>query len=433
MDDESSDDRHQPNVLSATKLSLLLGRGETTSVAVVESCLARIEERNATLRAWAHVDRDLALAQARARDAEPRRSPLHGVPIGIKDIFDTYDMPTGHGSKAFSGHRPTADSGIVALMRRAGLVILGKCATTEFATPIPIGVGNPRDLGRSPGVSSSGSAASVADDMTPLSLGSQTGGSTILPASFCGVVGFKASLTGLDRGGMRHLRPTLDSMGLFARELADIALLNSVLSGRSAVQPPKHAADLRVGVCHTINWSHAQPETVAALESTARALSAAGARVTDAEMPPIFDDIEQSFQIIATVEGARTMASDVAAHGHTMNHWLQETRRAATTIDAARYEKAQLHALECQRALGEIFERCDVIITPSACGEATRDLTGVSDSAFNRIWTLMHGPCISIPAFKGPHGMPVGIQVVGPVGSDVRTIALAQCISGVLA
>jgi Asp-tRNA(Asn)/Glu-tRNA(Gln) amidotransferase A subunit family amidase len=354
------------------------------------------------------------------------------VPIGIKDIFDTYDMPTSHGSKAFSGYRPTADSGIVALMRRAGLVILGKCATTEFATPIPIGVGNPRDLGRSPGVSSSGSAASVADDMTPLSLGSQTGGSTILPASFCGVVGFKASLTGLDRGGIRHLRPTLDSMGLFARELADIALLNSVLSGRSAVKQPKDATELRVGACRTVNWSHAQPETIVALDSTSQALRDAGAHVTDAEMPPIFDGIEQSFQVIATVEGARTMASDVAAHGATMNHWLQEMRRAAPSIDAAHYEKAQLHALECQRALGEIFDRCDVIVTPSACGEATRDLTGVSDSAFNRIWTLMHGPCISIPAFKGPHGMPVGIQVVGPVGSDARTIALAQCINSVL-
>jgi Asp-tRNA(Asn)/Glu-tRNA(Gln) amidotransferase A subunit family amidase len=146
----------------------------------------------------------------------------------------------------------------------------------------------------------------------------------------------------------------------------------------------------------------------------------------------MFDDIEQSFQIIATVEGARTMASDVEVHGHTMNHWLQETRRAASTIDAVRYDKAQLHALECQRALGEIFEHCDVIVTPSACGEATRDLTGVSDSAFNRIWTLMHGPCINIPAFKGPNGMPVGIQVVGPVGSDARTIALAQCIGDVL-
>jgi Asp-tRNA(Asn)/Glu-tRNA(Gln) amidotransferase A subunit family amidase len=424
--------RQSLNVLSATELSDRLGRGDATSVALVESCLARIEERDSTIRAWAYIDRNLALAQAHARDAEPRRSPLHGVPIGIKDIFDTYDMPTSHGSKAFAGNRPTADSGIVALMRRAGMVILGKCRTTEFATPIPADVKNPRDFGRSPGVSSSGSAASVADYMTPVSLGSQTGGSTILPASFCGVVGFKASLTGLDRGGIRHLRPSLDSMGLFARDLSDIALLYALLSGESATAPPRSVAGLRVGVCHTVNWSQAQPETVTAMAAATSALRGAGAALIHAEMPAVFNDIEQSFGTIATVEGARTMATDVEAHGAGMNHWLQEMRRTAPTIDLARYEKAQLHALACQRELADVFTRCDVIITPSAVGEATPDLTGVSNSSFNRIWTLMHGPCVSIPAFTGPNGLPVGIQVVGPVGSDARTIACAQSVGSVL-
>jgi Asp-tRNA(Asn)/Glu-tRNA(Gln) amidotransferase A subunit family amidase len=318
-------------------------------------------------------------------------------------------------------------------LRRAGLIILGKCATTEFATPIPAGVRNPRDLGRSPGVSSSGSAASVADCMTPLALGSQTGGSTILPASFCGVFGFKASLTGLDRGGIRHLRPTVDSIGLFARAIDDIALLNAVLTGRDSPAPPDDVAALRVGVCRTVNWSQAQPETVDALESAASSLRAAGATVADAELPPLFDDIERSFQIIVTVEGARTMANDVREHGAAMNHWLQDMWRTAPTIDTARYDRAHRHAVECQRALAEIFDGCDIIITPSACGEATRDLTGVSNSAFNRLWTLMHGPCINIPASTGPHDMPVGIQVVGPVGSDARTIAWSQSIAKILA
>jgi amidase len=374
---------------------------------------------------------DLALAQARARDAEPRRGPLHGIPIGIKDIFDTYDMPTAHGSRAFAGHRPTADSGIVALMRNAGMVILGKCTTTEFATPIPAGVGNPHDLRRSPGVSSSGSAAAVADFMTPLSLGSQTGGSTILPASFCGVAGFKASLTGLDRGGLRHLRPSLDTIGIFAREVADLALLRSVVSDQAPALPPD-VAQLRVGVCRTVNWAQAEPESVAALETSVEVLRSAGAAIIDAEMPEVFADIEQSFQIIATLEGARTMAADLVAYGTTMNHWLQEMWRTAPSIGPDRYDRAQRHALECRRALAAIFARCDVILTPSACGEATSDLTGVSNAAFNRIWTLMHGPCVNIPAFKGPTGMPVGIQVVGPVGSDARTLASAQGIAASL-
>jgi amidase len=425
-------DHDKLNALSATDLSTRLSRGETTALAVVESCLARITERNATVRAFTHVDRDLALAQARARDAEARRSPLHGVPIGIKDIFDTFDMPTSHGFKGFATLRPTADSGIVALMRRAGMVILGKCTTTEFATPIPAGVANPRDVRCSPGVSSSGSAASVADYMTPLSLGSQTGGSTILPASFCGTAGFKASLTGLDRGGIRHLRPTLDSIGLFARELADIALLNAVLTGGAPETPPQDVTQLRVGLCHTMHWAQAQPETVAAMESAEQALRRAGASVVDAELPPVFEGIEQSFHTIVTVEGGRAMAGDFASHGDDMNDWLQQTRRTAPLIDVAAYDAAQRHALGCQRALTEIFARCDVIITPSASGEATRDLTGVSNSCFNRIWTLMHGPSVSIPAYAGPNGMPVGIQVVGPVGSDARTLALAQSIARVL-
>jgi Asp-tRNA(Asn)/Glu-tRNA(Gln) amidotransferase A subunit family amidase len=167
-------------------------------------------------------------------------------------------------------------------MRRAGLIIIGKCATTEFATPIPAGVRNPHDLSCSPGVSSSGSAAAVADYMTPLSLGSQTGGSTILPASFCGVFGFKASLTALDRGGIRHLRPTLDSIGLFARDIHDISLLNAVLTGCSPAVPPTDVASLRIGACRTVNWSEAQPETVGALESAVKSLRTAGATVVDA-------------------------------------------------------------------------------------------------------------------------------------------------------
>jgi Asp-tRNA(Asn)/Glu-tRNA(Gln) amidotransferase A subunit family amidase len=166
-----------------------------------------------------------------ARDQEPRRSPFHGVPVGIKDIFDTFDMPTAYGSPIYKGHRPATDTAIVGLLRRAGLVILGKCATTEFASPVPIGVKNPHDFGRSPGVSSSGSAAAVADYMVPLSVGSQTGGSTILPAAFCGVFGFKASLTGIDRGGIRHLRPGLDTIGLFARDLSDLATLQAIVTG----------------------------------------------------------------------------------------------------------------------------------------------------------------------------------------------------------
>src|SRR5712691_5561010 len=420
------------NLLTATQAAARLRDGSATSVELLEHCLARITARESQVHAWAFVYRDIALAQARARDSETPRSPLHGVPVGIKDIFDTYDMPTAYGSQIYKDHRPVNDTVVVSLLRLAGAVILGKCATTEFASPVPIGTRNPHDQSRSPGVSSSGSAAAVADFMVPISIGSQTGGSTILPAAFCGVVGFKASLTGIDRGGIRHLRPTIDTMGLFASSIEDIALLRSVLVGAANEKEGMASGRIRIGVCHTSRWSEAQPETVHALEAAARALSASGAEVTDAELPDVFTGIEDSFRVIVGVEGARAMDWEARHHLATMNHWLKEQLGASDPSDDAQYEKAQAHSLTCQRALAKLFDRCDVIITPSTCGEAVADLVSVSNSVFNRVWTLMRGPCLSIPASTGPNGMPVGLQVVGPVGQDARTIALADRIAALL-
>jgi Asp-tRNA(Asn)/Glu-tRNA(Gln) amidotransferase A subunit family amidase len=420
------------NIPTAVELSEKIAAGQTTSVAIVQDCLNRIKARDPDVRAWAHVDPDLALRQARACDDQPRRSPLHGVPVGIKDIFDTYDMPTSYGSQIYKDFRPTMDTALVGLMRRAGMVILGKCRTTEFASPVPVGVRNPHDFARSPGVSSSGSAAAVADFMVPLALGSQTGGSTILPAAFCGVVGYKSSLTGLDRGGVRHLRPTLDTMGLFARSVADIAALRSILTGMQPEAAVKSLKDVRVGVCRTPNWDQAQPETVNALDTAARKLAAAGAKLHDAEMSPVFDGINQSFNVISGVEALRAMAAEARDHLATMNDWIKDSLTAASKHGQGTYDKAQLHAVQCQRATAEMFTHCDILITPSTAGEAIADVVSVSNSAFNRIWTLMHVPCVTIPAFTGPNGMPVGLQLVGPVGSDDRVISLSQVVAGAL-
>lgn len=417
------------NLLTASEASALLEGGKATSLDLVSDCLTRIEAREPSVHAWCHIDREVALAQARARDAEPRRGPLHGVPVGIKDIFDTHDMPTAYGSDIYRGHIPHADTAAVGLLRMAGAVILGKCVTTEFASPVPKETRNPHDPTRSPGVSSSGSAAAVADYHVPLSLGSQTGGSTILPASFCGVVGYKASLTGIDRGGIRHLRPTLDTMGLFARTLDDIALLRAALVGYT---PPPSATRIdgapRIGVCRSINWEQAEPASKKAVESAAAALAKAGATIVDAEMSPVFKGIEDSFRVISTAEGTRALGAEMARHLDRMNHYIQSANAQAKRNDQATVDKAHQHALACRRALAEIFTRCDVLITPAAAGEAVADLTSVSNSAFNRIWTLMHGPALSLPAYTGPAGMPVGLQVVGPTGSDDRTIALARWI-----
>ena len=420
------------NLLSATDAARKLECGETSSVALVQDCLARIAAREPDIHAWAFIDPELALRQARARDGEPRRSAFHGVPIGIKDIFDTFDMPTAYGSPIYKGHRPTADTAVVGLLRRAGLVILGKCATTEFASPVPIDVRNPHDFGRSPGVSSSGSAAAVTDCMVPISVGSQTGGSTILPAAFCGIFGYKASLTGIDRGGIRHLRPGLDTLGLFARELQDLATLRCIVSGSLPSAAPDSVVGVRVGVCRTLNWHQALPEFADALERAAKMLADAAADVHDVEMPDVFVGIEDSFRVISAVEGARSLAIEARDHLAQMNHWVRGTHKTASQIDQAQFDKAELHVIACMHAMAEIFATCDIVLTPSTCGEATSDLNEISNSAFNRTWTLLQGPCVTIPAFHGPNAMPVGVQIVGPVGSDDRTIALSQAIAATL-
>lgn len=420
------------NLLSATQAAEKIASGETTSLVVVEDCLARIAARELDIRAWAFVDPELARRQARARDQEPRRSAFHGVPIGIKDIFDTFDMPTAYGSPIYQGHRPATDTAIVGLLRRAGLVILGKCATTEFASPVPIGVKNPHDFDRSPGVSSSGSAASVADYMVPVSVGSQTGGSTILPAAFCGVFGFKASLTGIDRGGIRHLRPGLDTIGLFARDLRDIAILQAIVTGGRPTTPPGELKGVRIGACRTLNWHQALPESIDALERAAGDLRRRGAVVHDVDMPNVFAGIEDSFRVISSVEGARALEVEMRDHFDELNHWVQAAQETAKHVDQAQFDKAELHVIACMQAMEEIFASCDVILTPSTCGEATTDLTGISNSAFNRTWTVLQGPCVNIPAYRGPSGMPVGVQIVGPVGLDTRTLAFAQAIAATL-
>lgn len=418
------------NLLSATEMSGELASGQATSEGVVRDCLARIEARDPEIEAWAFIDPELALGQAREADRLRAETgpigPLHGIPVAVKDVLDTADMPTEYGSAIHKGHRPKEDCAIVAALRRAGAVILGKTRTTEFASPIPCGVKNPRDFGRSPGVSSSGSAAAVADYMVPLALGTQTGGSVILPAAFCGAAGYKASLDGLDRHGIRHLRPTLDTLGALARSPDDLAAFRAAVSGAAAANPPD--APPRVGLCRTLNWDEAQPESVEALEKTVKALADAGATITEAQWPDIFAGIEEAFRVISSVEGVRSMEAEHRDHADALNDWIRQGAEIGRTCSPTQYDEALAHAAACRAALAGLFNDVDFLITPSTAGEATDDLTGVSNSAFNRTWTLMHGPCVTLPAFTGPNGLPVGIQLVGTVGSDDALLAQARWV-----
>jgi Asp-tRNA(Asn)/Glu-tRNA(Gln) amidotransferase A subunit family amidase len=221
-------------------------------------------------------------------------------------------------------------------------------------------------------------------------------------------------------------------MGLFARSIADIALLRLALCGTQPAAPTRDVRGARIGVCRTVNWNQAQPASIHALESAARNLAAAGAKVREVEMPAVFADINQTFSVISGVEALRAMALEARDHFSALNHWIKDALTAARRVDQAQFDKAQFHVVQCQRAMADVFKDCDAIITPSTPGEASTDVVSVSNSAFNRIWTLLHVPCVTIPAFEGPNGMTVGLQVVGPVGDDDRMLALSQGIADAL-
>ncbi len=346
------------NELTATEAAAKIAKGEITSVALVEACLDRIVARNKALNgAWAFVDREIALAQARVRDKGPAKGPLHGIPVGVKDVIDTEDMPTEYGSALHKGHRPAKDSATVAAARAAGAVILGKTATTEFASPWQCGVCNPHDAARTPGVSSSGSAAAVADRHVPLAYGTQTGGSTICPASYCGIYGFKASLDGLDRGGIRHLKPGIDTLGLFARSLDDIALFRAGLVGE-AYAPLDGALEgkLRIALCRTPQWNDAAPETMAAIEHAARALGKAGAAVAEIALPPGYDEAMSAFRILTTTENHKTLLDEINRGEATLNPWIREGLVAARQTGPTDYEFAKMGAAFYRRRYAAIFE-----------------------------------------------------------------------------
>lgn len=414
--------------LTASEAAAKLRAGEITSEALVTACLARIEAHDATLKAWTFIDPDMALAQARACDAaDTPAGLLHGIPVGVKDVLDTRDMPTEYGSEIYAGHQPAEDSACVAALRAAGAVLLGKTTTTQFASPLPVGVCNPHDTERTPGVSSSGSAAAVADFMVPLANGTQTGGSVILPAAFCGVVGYKASLDGLDRTGIQGLKKSLDTLGYFARSVDDIGLAYGALTGNSAYADGGRP---KIGVCRTPMWAEAEDGVQAAIEGAASALSAAGYDVADIDLPPEFDTIEQPFRVISNYEGKAALADEFRDHMEKMNPWMRETGESGWSD--AEYADAVAAADTARAALADVYDNYPVLLTPSTAGEAPADLVSVTMSSFNRMWTLMHGPTITLPVAEGPNAMPIGVQLAARVGGDAALIAQATAIHRIL-
>lgn len=425
-------------LLSACQAAEQLAQRSLRAEDLARDCLARIDAREGQVQAWSHVAREAALTRARALDQGAHQGLIHGLPIGVKDLIATADMPTTYGSPIYAGHQPAHDASCVALARAAGAVILGKTVTTEFATFEPNQTRNPHHSAHTPGGSSSGSAAAVADGMVPLALGTQTAGSLTRPAAYCGVVAFKPSFGGINRAGVKPLSDSLDTVGTLARSVPDAALFAAALSGRAEwlVRPLAQVLGrpLRVGLCRTYEWPHALPETHQAMAQAAWQIGRTDAMtLQDLHLPIDFEQLAQAQTHIQLCEQAQCLAHERLQHFERLSPRLQGIMNAGVAVTAAQYEQAQAWVVRCRAQLAEVFKGVDVLLAPSAPGAAPLGLDNTGDPIFCRIWTALHTPTVNIPAGHAANGLPVGLQVVGPVGADALTLAAAHALHRVLA
>ncbi len=420
------------NELGALEAVKRLQRRELSAVQMARACLARIEQREPAVRAWTALDPAQVIAQAQALDAASLRGVLHGLPLGVKDIFDTHDLPTCYGSGIYSTHQPDSDAAVVALCREAGALVLGKTVTTEFATYQPGPTRNPCNTSYTPGGSSSGSAAAVADAMVPLAIGSQTAGSVIRPAAYCGVVGYKPTFGRVSRAGMKLLSESLDTVGGFARSVEDMALLVSVLMGDKRLRELPEVSLPRIGMLRTFQWRHAQAETREAYEDAARRLSRAGAVVEDIELPVQDCSLVQLHADVMAFEAAQGLAFERTRCRQQLGTRLLALLDAGAAIRAEDHqERLTRAALARARAL-QWFDQYDVLLVPSTTGEAPFLEQGTGDPLFCRVWTLLGFPAVHLPFSSGPQGLPVGLQVLGPPHADYKLLSTARWMHPVL-
>jgi Asp-tRNA(Asn)/Glu-tRNA(Gln) amidotransferase A subunit family amidase len=412
--------------LSAREAAQQIATGRLSAETLTAACLDRIAAREPIVGAWHHLDRDAAMAAARRRDASPPSGPLHGVPIAVKDLIDTVDMPTGYGSPIYEGHRPAADAACVALARAAGAVILGKTVTTEFACFTPGKTANPRNLAHTPGGSSSGSASAVADLMVPLALGTQTAGSIIRPASYCGVIGFKPSFGLIQRAGVKALADSLDTIGTMARDVADAAFFAGILSGRPAL---RHVAmpDVapRFGLYCTPMWEEAEPGTAAALDHARGALERAGAQVAEIAIAPEHRGLTAAQDAVMGFELTQGLAYERLQRSAELSPRLAQQIDTGMAVGAGAYEAALAETAAARARLDTFFGPCTALLVPAAPGVAPQGLGYTGNPVFNRMWTLLGVPCLTLPAIWDANGLPTGVQLVGRPGYDAQLIAAA--------
>jgi Asp-tRNA(Asn)/Glu-tRNA(Gln) amidotransferase A subunit family amidase len=436
--------------LSASEAARLIRDGTVSSEQLIEACLARVRETDEQVQAWAFLDADYVFAQARAAD-EFRLSgrpigPLHGVPVGIKDIFDTADMPTENGSVLHAGRTPSRDATVVARLRAAGAVIMGKTVTTEFAYFAPGKTRNPHNPEHTPGGSSSGSAAAVAAEMVPLALGSQTNGSTIRPAAFCGVLGFKPTHGLISRHGVLTLSRTLDHVGLFARTIDDIALLAAQIVGYDErdpdTRPRARIPFVEVAAKEPplppmfafVKTPHSERTDEATKEGFAELIEDLGERVEEVELFPSASDAWEWHRTIMDAEMAANLAREYESGRDRLSEQLRALIERGREVRAVDYQRAIAQIRPIHESFLELFEqRYDAILTPAAPGAAPKGLASTGDPSFCTLWTLCGMPAISLPLLQSANGLPIGVQLVGPRDGDARLLRTARWLAAKMA
>jgi Asp-tRNA(Asn)/Glu-tRNA(Gln) amidotransferase A subunit family amidase len=436
--------------LSASEAARLIRDGIISSEQLIDACLERIREIDERVQAWAFLDADYARSQARAAD-ERRLSgqpigALHGVPVAIKDIFDTADMPTEYGSPIYAGRTPSRDATVVSRLRAAGAVILGKTVTTEFAYFFPGKTRNPHNPEHTPGGSSSGSAAAVGAEMVPLAIGSQTNGSTIRPAAYCGVIGFKPTHGLISRHRALALSRTLDHVGLFARSVDDIALLAEHLVGydesdpdtkpRARIPFSQIAAEEppltpMIALIKTPMWERADDDTKDGFGEIVEQL---GAQVEEVELFPSAEKAWQWHQTVMSAEIAANIEREWEKSVDRLSEQLRSLIERGKEVRAIDYQRALTQIAPIHESFVELFEqRYDAILTPAAPSAAPKGLAGTGDPAFCTLWTLCGMPCVTLPLLESSDGLPIGVQLVGPRNGDARLLRTARWLAAKIA
>jgi len=427
--------RHIHPRASAVAVHAAIARRETTAEAVLQDSLERIANAEPALQAWKYLDAAAALRQARALDARMATGtdlgPLGGVPLAVKDLIDTADMPTGYGAAVYEGHCPTTDADVVRRARGADAVVVGKTVTTEYAYFSPGPTANPWDTAHTPGGSSSGSAAAVASGMVPLAFGSQTAGSLIRPASYCGVFALKPSHDLVSGSGVKAFAPSLDTVGWLANGAEDLELMRAALVGER-FEPLPEAAGMRLLSCRTHEWSCSEAGGAQVWERGQHLLSAAGVPVASLELPASLAGLLQAQKTVMAKEAAQNLGREVMAYGPRVSQHIRDLVAVGQGVTDEAYAAAKALAAQAVLEVQALMGEADALLVPAAPGEAPPGLAATGDPVFSRVWTLLGLPCVNVPGLLGPGSLPVGLQLVGRPRDERKLLAVAQSLHRVI-